>query len=646
MGRGAPPRIPIVSEMYLLGIDNGGTVAKAAIFAPDGRELAVAAHKTETLAPVAGLGRVRRGSAVAGNCCGRAPCDREGRHLRGQDRGRRLHRPRQRRVSGRCCRASCAQRDLFGRHAGPRVRRALDCRGDRPRGAARRPCRHCGPANPTRCWHGWPITSRSIVGRTRWCLMCKDYTRMRLTGEAFAEQTDMSGTSLMDVGAGQYDAGLLDAFGIRAWGEKLPPLRLSSDVCGRVTPAAAAATGLAPGTPVAGGLFDIDACALSSAILDENQLAMTFGTWGINQYVSRTPVVDNIFMTSRYCVPDYFLMLEGSATSAGNLEWFLAQFFRDEARRRRMPAAICMHRSTRGCEQTAADRGGFAVPAVSVRVERRGGRDGLPGRALRAPRPPAHRSRRLRRGRLWSPPAPRAAVGVPRDARDDSRQRRGCAERRLDADGGRRVSMSGRSARRERTGRLGSGDVCGRGRRGPRGLSGGVRRDDSMFPALSCPRRIAPRFMPPSTNDSRDCSAPSHPPGPISPGTGVSRCMKPATFLAACVLSAGGNTAVGLAGWRDARVALEPRAAVLRVMGCRVDSGSAASARRVKNQLCMREQRQLSPAGCQYLASLAALQQGQASSLPGCRRWPDEVRQFSPNRPAVWGRSCSSRGIR
>ena len=151
---------------------------------------------------------------------------------------------------------------------------------------------------------------------------------MRLTGEAFAEQTDMSGTSLLDVGTGQYDAGLLDAFGIGTWGQKLPPLRLSTDVCGRVTRAAAELTGLKPGTPVAGGLFDIDACALSSALLDEHQLGMTFGTWGINQYVSPTPVVDNVFMTSRYCVPGYYLMLEGSATSAANLEWFLAQFFR------------------------------------------------------------------------------------------------------------------------------------------------------------------------------------------------------------------------------------------------------------------------------------------------------------------------------
>ena len=36
---------------YLLGIDNGGTIAKAAVIGLDGREVAVASRKTEMLAP-------------------------------------------------------------------------------------------------------------------------------------------------------------------------------------------------------------------------------------------------------------------------------------------------------------------------------------------------------------------------------------------------------------------------------------------------------------------------------------------------------------------------------------------------------------------------------------------------------------------
>lgn len=37
-------------------------------------------------------------------------------------------------------------------------------------------------------------------------------------------------------------------------------------------------------------------------------------------------------MTSCYAIPGYYLMLEGSATSASNLEWFLSELFATEAR--------------------------------------------------------------------------------------------------------------------------------------------------------------------------------------------------------------------------------------------------------------------------------------------------------------------------
>ena len=42
-------------------------------------------------------------------------------------------------------------------------------------------------------------------------------------------------------------------------------------------------------------------------------------------------------MTSRYCIPGYYLMIEGSATSASNLEWFLTQFFEAEAGAAKLP---------------------------------------------------------------------------------------------------------------------------------------------------------------------------------------------------------------------------------------------------------------------------------------------------------------------
>jgi L-xylulokinase len=55
---------------------------------------------------------------------------------------------------------------------------------------------------------------------------------------------------------------------------------------------------------------------------------MVAGTWGNNQFISSKPIIDrDVFMTSCYSIDGYYLVLEGSATSASNLEWFVTQFF-------------------------------------------------------------------------------------------------------------------------------------------------------------------------------------------------------------------------------------------------------------------------------------------------------------------------------
>ena len=170
------------------------------------------------------------------------------------------------------------------------------------------------------------------MARTQWMFMVKDYVRYKLTGEAYMELTDMSGTSLIDVGNACYDDEVLETWGLLDWKRIMPPLRKSADICGTIRPEAAHLTGLLKGTPVAGGLFDIDACGLAVGMTDESTFCMIAGTWGNNQFISRTPVVDpDMFMTSCYAIDGWYLMLEGSATSATNLEWFIAQFFAEGA---------------------------------------------------------------------------------------------------------------------------------------------------------------------------------------------------------------------------------------------------------------------------------------------------------------------------
>lgn len=320
-----------MTKQYLLGIDNGGTVAKAALFTGDGREVAVASNKSDSRSPQPGwvefdANQLWRATAesvkqvIADS--GVDPRDIAGVACTGHGNGIYLVD-----ADGTPVRAAIYSADS---RAGAIVRQWLADGVDQRVQALTMQTLWPGQPNALLAW--LQAYEPDTLRRTRWVLMCKDFIRLQLTGAARAELTDMSGTSLMNVATGQYDPQVLAAFGIPELQAKLPPLCLSAEICGGVTAEAAAQTGLAEGTPVAGGLFDVDACTLSSAITEENQLGMILGTWGINQYVSTTPVTGGkLFMTSRYCLPDYYLMIEGSATSASNLEWFLSQFFQAEA---------------------------------------------------------------------------------------------------------------------------------------------------------------------------------------------------------------------------------------------------------------------------------------------------------------------------
>jgi L-xylulokinase len=163
-----------------------------------------------------------------------------------------------------------------------------------------------------------------VLKNIKWVFECKDYIRFRLTGKAMAELTDYSGANFINLRTKEYDRELLQLFGLEELWDSLPPLCLSTDICGEVSEEAAKLTGLAPGTPVAGGMFDIDACAIAANVLGEDHICMIAGTWSINEYPSRTAIRDgSVLMNSLFVNPEYYLIEESSATSAGNLEWFI-----------------------------------------------------------------------------------------------------------------------------------------------------------------------------------------------------------------------------------------------------------------------------------------------------------------------------------
>ena len=315
---------------YLVGVDNGGTMSKAAVFTEDGRELAAAARKVDILEPHPGwserdMGAMWRGTAEA---------IREAVAKAGVDAAE---------IACVACTGHGNGLYLIGADGQP-VRNGINSMDGRAAEIIAQWKRDCVDARalPKTAQCIWPAQPNALLAWLREhepqsianasaVLMAKDYIRFMLTGEVRMELTDMSGTSLMNVVTERYDDEVLALFGIPEMKRLLPPLVKSADLCGEVTPAAAALTGLKAGTPVAGGMFDIDACGLASGCVDERQFVMVAGTWGNNQYIARQPLIDQgLFMTSCYSMPGWYLMLEGSPTGAGNLEWFVSEFLSDK----------------------------------------------------------------------------------------------------------------------------------------------------------------------------------------------------------------------------------------------------------------------------------------------------------------------------
>ena len=160
--------------------------------------------------------------------------------------------------------------------------------------------------------------------RVRWVLSSKDWMVLRLTGEISTDRTDASNQATIDLETGRYDAEAFSLFGVPEVRGKVPPVHESAEVVGRVSAAAASLTGLKVGTPVVAGMYDVIACAVGSGALDDRSCSLIAGTWNINSaFDTRLLAVPPSVKTSLGPDAGRFAYVESSATSAGNLEWFL-----------------------------------------------------------------------------------------------------------------------------------------------------------------------------------------------------------------------------------------------------------------------------------------------------------------------------------
>lgn len=150
-------------------------------------------------------------------------------------------------------------------------------------------------------------------------VLSKDYINYRLTGELATDWSEASGSFLMDAKTKTWSpelAGYLELDVV-----KLPEVRASSEVVGRITAEAAELTGLAEGTPVVVGAGDMLCMLISSGLTEPGRASDITGTASIMAVYVEEPVLDPRLMNLHHAMPGW-IPFGITDSGGGALKWF------------------------------------------------------------------------------------------------------------------------------------------------------------------------------------------------------------------------------------------------------------------------------------------------------------------------------------
>jgi len=161
-----------------------------------------------------------------------------------------------------------------------------------------------------------------IHARIKHVLLPKDYIRYRLTGEYAMDKADGSGTVLFDLKMRNWSDEILTALEIpHAW---MPPTFEGCEFTGRVTAAAAVATGLKAGTPVVAGGGDQAAQAVGVGAVEPGIVGLTVGTSGVVFATTPSALIEPQGRLHAFChaVPGMWHLMGVMLSAAGSLQWY------------------------------------------------------------------------------------------------------------------------------------------------------------------------------------------------------------------------------------------------------------------------------------------------------------------------------------
>jgi autoinducer 2 (AI-2) kinase len=154
-------------------------------------------------------------------------------------------------------------------------------------------------------------------------LMLNDWITFLLSGERVAEESNACESMLYDVTARAWSAEVLETLDIPA--SILPPVCVAGTAAGRVTAAAAQATGLPEGTPVFAGGADTESALLGSGVFEPGHTGAVLGTTTPVQMVTDRPIIDPIgnLWTSCHVVADRWVLESNGGDTGGTYRWLI-----------------------------------------------------------------------------------------------------------------------------------------------------------------------------------------------------------------------------------------------------------------------------------------------------------------------------------
>ena len=161
-----------------------------------------------------------------------------------------------------------------------------------------------------------------VYQKVKHILLPKDYIRYRLTGEFAMDKADGAGTVLFDLNARTWSPEILQTLGISP--DWLPPTFEGPEFTGSISEAAASATGLVMGTPVAAGGGDQAAQAVGVGAVEPGIVGVTVGTSGVVFATTPSALVEPEGRLHAFChaAPNLWHFMGVMLSAAGSLQWY------------------------------------------------------------------------------------------------------------------------------------------------------------------------------------------------------------------------------------------------------------------------------------------------------------------------------------